>query len=472
MELSSIKEQLRNRLPELLLLAMMCVLLWVNLSLFLQVDVWRQDSMYYVDGYDDKLAEEGRWINYLLFNFLRILPSSIAILVSYGCVLGFAYCVAHRVTGNNYFSLAFGIMCMLVPVLPVQLQWPETIFFGFIFLALSPSLQKALPPYYFFPLMGVLFFGTFSAFYFLMPLLFLRDIDFPRFLRVMAYWIGAFIAAYLITQLIVYAFTGDTMRIAGWRNPHYVVDLPSLLDNIVRVIDALKGNWAKVQLFLKPGVLAALTLIAIVVAIIKKQYFIFIVSIVSSLGIYVSVIPVGIYIQERTTLCAFIALFTALFVYRYQSRKAILAMMVIMLLLSIRFAATSYDGIGWFKTQNDILVEQLSQAIAYQPEEVQRVFIAVEWAEAQTVFRVVEDRTRPKNLLSEGFAQPAYWVPALKSMGYVYFRVCLDLQGWDCDQIKEYYQRRAELKKDHGLFISQRLPTGDLLIMLNPRAVP
>lgn len=472
MELSFIKDQLRNRLPELLILALMCVLVCINLSVFLQVDVWRQDSMYYVTGYDDKLAEEGRWINYLFFNFLRILPSDIAILVSYTCVMVFAFNVAFRVNNNIYFSLVFGVLCGLVPVLPVQLEWPETLLFGFILLALSPRIQQIFPPLYFFPLMGVLFFGTFSAFYFLMPLLFLKDLNLTRFWRLMAYWIGSFIVAYLVTQLIVLAFTGNTMQISGWRQPHYVVDFASLQDNITRIASVLMAHWGKAQHFLKPGVVAVLTLIAIAVAIVKKQYFTLVVAIISGLGIYVSVIPVGIYVQERTTLSAFIALFVGLFVYGYQSRKALLAVMVIMLLVAIRLAAASHEGISWYKTQTDILLQQLSKAIVYKPEEVERVFIAVEWQESLSMFRSIETKIKDKNLLSEGFAPPLYWVPTLKHMGYSHFRVCLDLQGWDCDQILEYYQRRNEFKQDHGLFISQRLPSGDLLIMLNPQAKP
>lgn len=472
MELSFIKEQWRNRLPELLILLLMFVLVCINLSLFLQVDVWRQDSMYYVSAYNDKLAEEGRWINYLFFNFLRILPSDLAILISYASIVGFTYSVAVRVTNSQYFSLAFGILCVLVPVLPVQLQWPETLLFGFIFLALSPRLQQVLPPYYFFPLMGILFFGTFSAFYFLMPLLFLRDLDFPRFWRLMAYWMGSFIVAYLVTQLLVFAFTGNTMQIAGWRQPHYVVDFASLLDNVARVASSFVAHWGKAQVFLKPAVVGVLGLIAIAVAIVKKQYFTLIVGVVSALGIYVSVIPIGIYIQERTTLSVFIALFAALFVYGYQSRKALLAVMIVMALLSIRLASTSHEEIGWYKTLNTVLQQQFSEAIEHHPEEVNRVFIAVEVPEVLTVFRAIDARIKHKTLLSEDFSPPLYWVPTLKQMGYTQFRICQDLQGWDCDQVVEYYQRRNELKRDHGLFISQRLPGGDLLIMLNPQTNP
>lgn len=472
MDLSIFRGPLRNRLPELLILIFMILLLGINLSLFLQVDIWRQDSMYYVTGYGDKLAQEGRWINYLFFKFLRILPGEIALLVSYGCILSFAYCVAHRVANDIYFSLAFGILCVLIPVLPAQLQWPETLLLAFILLALSPCIQRTLPDHYFFPLMGILFFGTFSAFYFLMPLLFLHNLKFSYFWRLMAYWIGSFVVAYLATQLIIYCFTGNAMQIAGWRNPHYVVDVASLIDNLVRVASSLAAHWSKAQEFLRRDVVAVLALIAFTVAIIKKQYMTLIIAMVSGLGIYVSVVPVGIYIQERTTLCVFIALFAAFFVYSYQSRRALLAMMVIMFLLAIRLAATSYEGISWYKTYTDILLRQFAKAIPYQPEEVERVFVAVEWAEVQSVFRAVEARIKPKNLLSEGMAPPLNWISTLKYMGYNNIRICIGLQGWDCDQVREYYERRMEFKQDQGVFISHRLPSGDLLLMFNPRERP
>ncbi len=471
MYFSFIKGQLHIRLAEITILALMFLLLCINLSIFLEVDVWRQDSMYYVGGYDDKLADEGRWINYIFFRFLRLIPSDFAILFSYACVVIFSYTVARRVTNNVYFSAAFGLLCSLIPVLPVQLEWPETLLIGFGFLAASPLMQRSLPSYVFFPLTGILFFGTFSAFYFLMPLLFLKDLNYSRFWRLMVFWVGSFVVAYAVTNFIVYLYTGNTIQIAGWRHPNYVVDTTSLMENIANVGGVLTVHFGKISYFLKPGALAVLIIIALVIGIVKKQYFSFWLALICGFAIYASSIPVGIYVQERTILSAFIAVLAALFVYQYQSTKAYLAVMIIMFLVSIRLAMAGNESISWYKAQTDMLTQQFQGAIEHQPGEVRKLFIMVEMQESLALFKKIEENLGKTNLFSEGFVHPQYWVPALKEMGYVYYRICPDLVGWECDQVISYYQKRLEYQKDHGLFISHRLPQGDLLLMINPNAL-
>lgn len=471
MFLNFIRDHLANRIPEYVILVIVCLLVAVNLSLLLEIDIWRQDSMYYVSSYNDKLAEEGRWINYLLFRLLRLIPSDVAIPFSYACVIIFSYAIVHRVTNNFHFSLIFGFLCALVPVLPVQLEWPETLLIGFGVLAFSPLLQRSLPTYIFFPLTGILFFGTFSAFYFLMPLLFLKGLNYSRFWRLVVLWVGSFVLAYMATNFIVYVFTGNAIQLAGWRNPHYVVDMTSLLENITRAFGYLSAHIANVGNFIKPGVLAVLALIAVIISIQKKQYFAFVLALICSLAIYVSSIPVGIYVQERTALCSFIAILVAFFVYEYQTRKAFLAVMIVMFLVAVRMAMASHEGISWYKAHTDVLRQQFHAAIKHQPGEIRKVFIMVEMPEALTLFRRVEENLAKKNLFSEGFVHPQYWVPVLKNMGYNYYRVCPDLVGWDCEQVLPYYRQRAEYEQDHGLFISRRLPEGDLLLMINPSAL-
>lgn len=471
MEFVAVRELLRARLPEVLLLGLMTILLWTNLSLLLEVDVWRNDSMYYVSSYDDKLSDEGRWVNHLFFRFLQLVPSDIAILVSYACVIAFATSIAHRVTQNIFFSATFGILCALTPVLPVQLEWPETLLIGFILLALSPVLQARLSDHYFFLLTAILFMGTFSAFYFLMPLLFLKDLNYSRLWRLVLLWVAAFIIAYIVTNLLVYALTGNAIKIAGWRHPNYVHGFDDLVQNLERVIQSISVHLSKMQTFLKKGALIVLLLVCAFVAIKKKQYWLPLLAVVCSLGIYVSTIPVGIYIQDRTALSAFVALFAALFISPYISRSASLMVMVVMFLVGIRMAMVGHEGIGWYKSQVNILATQFDSAIDYPPEEVRLVFLVAEAAESKKLFHMIERNIAKKNLYSEGFWHPQYWVPVLKSMGYKHFRVCPDLNGWDCDLIKPYYQERSLHQQENGLFISRRLPDGDILLMINPLAV-
>ena len=158
---------------EIFVIGGLSLLLLAQLIQLLGVDVWRQDSMYYVESYKDKLISEGRWINKLFFPFLRIIPAQICILLSYLCLGYFVYAVCNNISGNRKYALAVSLLCLNIPVLSVQLEWPETILFAFLFLPLTVSEAKKIPDYLYFPIFSILFFGTFSAFYFLLPLLFL-----------------------------------------------------------------------------------------------------------------------------------------------------------------------------------------------------------------------------------------------------------------------------------------------------------
>lgn len=471
MEFMGIGARLRARLPEFLILGAMALLLWSNLSLLLDINVWRNDSMYYVNTYDDKLAQEGRWVNHLFFRFLQLVPSQVAILLSYFSVIAFSGVVAYRVTNNYFFAAVFGILCVLTPVLAVQLEWPETLLIGFLLLALAPVLQKNLSDHYFFLITAILFLGTFSAFYFLMPLLFLKDLQFSRAWRLILIWIMAFLVGYMFTNILVYALTGDRIQVASWRNPSYVHSFDDLIGNLEKIYQAFRIHLEKMQSFLKPGALVALILVGLLVAVKTKQLWGLAVALVCSLGIYFSTLPIGIYIQDRTTLSAFVALFAALFVFPYATRKASLLVMAIMFLLASRTAMVGHEGIDWYKTHVTLLTNQIRSAVSLPPEEVGRVFVVADMAESEKLFEKIGRNIDKENLYSEGFSHPQYWIPALKELGYTQFRVCANLEGWDCDQIKSIYAERAQYQREQGVFISRSLPSGDIVLMINPAAI-
>ncbi len=468
MLVNRVKNHLAGQLPECIILAIICLLVAVNVSTLLDVDIWRQDSMYYVSSYSDKLAQEGRWINYLLFRFLQLVPSDLAILLSACSVIYFSYRVAYKVVVNHYFALSFGALCALIPVLWVQLEWPETILFGFLFLAFSPHIQTKLPVHYFFLLMAVIFFGTYSPFYFLMPLLFLNELNRKQFGMLLGYWIGSFLLAYLITNLIVLAATGDTIQIASWRHPNYVTDISSLYHNLQQAWQTVNIHTDKIGSFIKPTAIALLASISLFIAIRQKRVFAFLITTFSVFAIYVSAVPIGIYVQERTTLATLIALMAVFFLSNFTSRKTLLAMMSLMCILAIRMASVGNEGINWFKAHNDVLVRQFTMALDYSPEEIGRVYIAASLEESATLFAKIETNLDRENTFSEGFYEPSYWVPALRSLGFRQFRPCPDMQGRDCELVVEHYLKRNELPASKGLFVSQKLPDGSLLLMINP----
>lgn len=459
----------KHNAVEWVIIGLIAVLLFNILQIYMGVNVWRQDSMYYVSSYDDKLATEGRWINHLFFRYLQQVPASLAILLSYFSVIYFCFQVAFRVSGNAYMALAFGMLCALIPVLPVQLEWPETLLIGFLLLAASPYFASIMPRFVFFPVMAVLFFGTFSAFFFVMPLLFLKGISFRKGAEIIAIWIVSFVFAYFFTNLLVWMMTGDAVQIADWRNPTPARDIEGLLENISRIAGSANSHFHGAASFLREEIIASLALIGIVTAFVKRQFPSVLIGVICGLAVYVTVIPVGIYVQSRTLLVVYIAFLAAFLLRDYQTRRSVIITMVIVFVLSVRMAAASYESVLWYKTMTNILVNHLSTAIKHKPEEVDRLFIMVEIPESAQLFQRIEKNIDLENRFSEGFSHPQYWVPALKSMGYKQFRVCADLSGWDCSDAMGTYEQRQAMKSDSGIFISSRLNNQDLVIMLNPQ---
>lgn len=453
---------------ERLLLLLFIALLGIVLVNYWGISIWRQDSMYYVDSYTDKLSQEGRWINYVFFPWLKQVPAPLAILVSYLTVIYFCYYIFLRVTANHYFSGCFGILCSLVPILPVQMQWPETLLIGFLLLPISAYFSKRIPYYVFFPLTALLFFGTFSAFYFLMPLLFLAKLNRSLFLRIVACWILSFCLAYLLTNIIVWQMTGASIQIASWRSPNYITDWNSLLGNVSQFISLMQKQWAKISIEIGVEIVFAAFVFGIFSAIYNKAYVMVLAAVMCALAVYVSVIPVGIEVQYRSLLTAFIGIFTALFLRSYHTKKWLHLALIIMLLLAARMAWLSYEAIAWYKYNTRILLAEFSQVLPAQPEQVERLFIVADGDEALAVVKHINSQFTVRPRFSEGFAHPIFWLPVLWELGFTEIRICTNAQGWDCQEAWPSYEKRIEKNLHGGLFIGHKIAPRDFVVMINP----
>lgn len=300
---------------EIFVIGGLSLLLLAQLIQLLGVDVWRQDSMYYVESYKDKLISEGRWINKLFFPFLRIIPAQICILLSYLCLGYFVYAVCNNISGNRKYALAVSLLCLNIPVLSVQLEWPETILFAFLFLPLTVSEAKKIPDYLYFPIFSILFFGTFSAFYFLLPLLFLRDINLAGAVRLLIIWCLSFLFGYLITNQLIHIITGQYIEIAGWRDPHSVKNAQDLWYNFLRIFGYFSAHMKSFYAVVN-GAFFCVLFFSLFKLRSLNGALIFFIGICCALCIYITVIPLGIIVQERTSLSFWVAAIVALLVVR------------------------------------------------------------------------------------------------------------------------------------------------------------
>ncbi|MEN0036294.1 MAG: hypothetical protein AAGC78_04470 [Cellvibrio sp.] len=457
-----------RRNVELIIASLLFLMLVFTLCNYWPIDIWRQDSMYYVDSYADKLSEEGRWINYFLFDCLRLVPGQVAIWLSYLGVVTFGYGVAYNYTGEHRFSLIFGLLICQIPVIPVQLQWPETLVSGFLLLGFASLLARFISIYVFFPLMAVLLFGTFSVFYFVLPLLFLKDLDYKRAVLVFFLWILAFCFGYLITNLIVWQLTGNSIQVAEWRNPNYITDLASLAENLQRIYLAMSSQLLRISLVLISVLVIAVISWGIYSSIVLRSQIVMLLGAFCASGVYLSTLPLGIYIQERTLTPVFIGLISAFLLRKYSSNYMALIGLSLIFLLGLRMSVLTNNGIDWYRANTESMKEEFSQLLPYDPKTVQRLFVVAEMSESQKVFLKFNLEHGIRGRFSEGFAPPMYWLPVLKNMGFKDFRVCTNLEGWDCDYIKPFYEKRFSYELPSGIFTAWKINDHDVILTINP----
>lgn len=452
---------------EWIVISSLLILVVSQLTIFLNVDVWRQDSMHYVSTYADKLSEEGRWINYLLFNILKVTPSAFSILISYFCLAFFSYSVIQRVVKHWQYSLALALLILTTPVLAVLLEWPDTLFPAFLILAVAVSESKKLPDYIFFPLFSCLFFGTYSAFYFLLPLLFLEKQSWKTFFRLGIIWIVSFLVGYAITNGIVHHLTGGFIQISSWREPHYIKTSQDFFINLKHVNENLINHLKKYRDVVTPGIFNAALIYLLFRCRSLNAWLAVILGLVCALSIYVTAIPLGIIVQERTSLILWVAVLCTLFCQHSSSKGYRTLGFYLMLLFGVKMSIVSYSSISSYSNVTASLVNQIKLAIPYPIEEVDRVYIVVTIEEAEATFKELQHNIDYHNHFSEGISAPLAWVSALKYVGYKNIVLCVNEEtGW-CAEATAYHKKNPWTHNENGhLFRSYRLDN-DVVFTIN-----
>lgn len=424
---------------EIFTLLCLSTLVLVQLKMLIGIDVWRQDSMYYVSGYEDKLASEGRWINYIFFQWLRQIPAFACISISYVCIGAFVFFISEQIVKNRRYSLAVALLVLSVPVLSVQLEWPETLLIAFLLLPLAAIESKKLPDYIFFPLFSLLFFGTFSAFYFLLPLLFVDKLTPKSFLRLVLLWLASFVIGYVFTNLVVYLYTGHSIQVSGWRHPNPIKNWDDLVTNTSKIYDFFCAHMKSFGDLLNPIILCGAAALLFTKFRTLRATLGLMLAISVALAIYLSAIPLGIIVQARTTISFWIAAIFAVFVF-YDFKKYLQTIGLILILATgIHFSKVSIASIKSYGITVEALKRQAQLAMLPPKEEMDALFIVADSAEADAAYRTFAKNLNLTPYFSEVFADVRGWAPIFKSMGYTNIIVCFnDDTGWCTKAVTSY----------------------------------
>jgi len=221
-----------------------------------ELTVFGHDEVHYYRDFGFKLREDGRWLNFLLHDFLRSIPPSTWALL----FLGSCWLLFFRLARSMDFDVGYAVLVattiLLAPPFVEQSIWPATTITAVILTLLASTLMgRGLSYPVIYVLSGILLFGTMQSFYFLLPLFFLHQFAacpqggarrWPLLLAHMGWWIVGAVAGVLVMSCILWQVTGHFgVQPAAWRRIQPVHDLAGLLRNIFYVVDAFWFHLTK-----------------------------------------------------------------------------------------------------------------------------------------------------------------------------------------------------------------------------------
>lgn len=211
--------------------------------------VFGHDEVHYYSDFSLKLSEDGRWLNFLLHDFLRSIPPG----TWASLFLALSWLLFYRLSRSLSFDAAYAALVASTVLLAnpfVELAlWPATAFPAVaILLAVSLLIERGMSHPLAYLLSGVLIFGTMQTFYFLMPLFFL-----PQFIQGTGsgesrwslvcshvfWWVAGSVVGVLVMSLVLWPVTGHFgPQPAEWRLTHPIQNATDLARNILYVSES------------------------------------------------------------------------------------------------------------------------------------------------------------------------------------------------------------------------------------------
>lgn len=316
----------------------------------LNINVWRHDELIFLNSYYGKLISEGRWINYILFPYLKFLSPHIAIFVNYICLFYFSYSCTKKYSDNILFALLLAMTTLEIPALYSIIGWPVTVMPSFVVLAFLTWLSGYCTQPILYLIGGVLFFGGFNNFYNLLPLLYLSSLckqGAKELFQNICFWVCFYLFGYLIMLISVKILGGHFgLTIQSWRNPTPATDLVSLLQNIDKVVLDIKNHVRIVgHKFL---LIFTLPLVAILIKkrlnAISKVCLVLLLVIFSC---YAQMIPLGLHVDARTAIPFFIGVLSFSLIWLTFSKPVAILFLIV---LGLNWNVMNTESIRYYTT--------------------------------------------------------------------------------------------------------------------------
>ena len=389
----------------------------INLDALADISWWRHDELYYQPDYFHKVESEGRWLNYLLSNYLPKLPGFAHILINYFALALFCITAAWRTNRDFPVALVIALACLQAPFFSTQLQWPATTLPGFLVLLAACILCGRIPKIIFFPIFGILFFATLSHLYFLLPLLFLKDLDLRKAANLLVLWIASFVIGFAVTQAITFKLTGHFIEIMAWRNPNPIQSWDDFFLNLNRVFDAfIRVN---VKLFQMMG-LAITTGCGLALLIGRKSsdFYMLVVILLSATAVFASSLPLGLGVADRTALIYAIALIFLVCIRENPSTQMRSIVLILCTSIGVALAVSNLKTINWYAGVTSELKEEMQRAIPYSVSNKATIVLGISKKDWKKITRKIEICKDLTHITGEKFNGGYRVKPALVELGF------------------------------------------------------
>lgn len=418
-----------------MLVGMLCaVAIFYDIS---HIHVYRHDSLYYwtQKGYLGKVASEGRWLNYLLYPIVTKVPGivwSVFVLLAFA---GYMFAVFHAWSKSFYYALLSALLFMQIPPFFAMIQWPATAAPSLMVLLLSLFFLKRLSVFVYFLLFGVLFFGSFSNLYYLLPLAYLGRLSAEGvpitsktvLYRLIPAWAAGFFVGYGVANIVTFFYVGHYIELAQWRHPHYVKSWSDLVGNASSSLYSFERYIHSI--FSTPWITGGYLFAAVAAIYRRKMTNLMWTSLVVMailLVHFIVVIPSGIVVSPRTIIATWVGVLALVLFIPSVSKRQMVVLVPLMIVMTYSLYRQNHMNMQWYATLTNLYYDALVKESPLPPGMYEKgiVFIGSD-KEMKKRNRWIERAFAVHNNGAlEGLGSIVRWAPAAREAGYKRVIVC------------------------------------------------
>jgi len=418
------------------------------------ITAYRHDDLYYLDNYTYQLRSDGRWLNYLFFDWLKIVPgwmATLAICCSFGV---FWVIAAYQQSRVPSYSLLLSLLCLQIYPLYLQILWPATSLPAYLVLVLAALITSRLGIWKFYMLFGVLCFGTLSNIYYILPLLHLNlanggeskdDVKTILF-RIVSAWGCGFALGYLSMLAILYLATGQLgLELAEWRQPHFVHSAKDIAANIDRSAAYFLSH---IRIILSDDIRTYILLAAIAIQFLrnknKRHNIIAIISLAIIAAHYVIILPAGIVYSTRTAMATWSGIICLAFMTSSSEGTKWLWLSPLAVLLIFSFAKQNESALAWYATITNYWKTALLESTPLPPHQYNGlVFFSNDEEVGASVDMISTRYGVQQGMGFERLNRSKSWKPVAFEAGFEKVIICNDVKSDYCIDVRRRHEENT-----------------------------